>query len=83
MRRDLEWSLHLPNLNPLDFNRWGLLKDRVGQKNPKLIAEWKPAISQNICAIKEEEDARVIDSFACRPQECLRRNGGPLEHVFK
>ena len=37
----------------------------------------------NICEIKKEECAGVIYNFACRLQECLRQNGGHLEHVFK
>ena len=82
-RRDTEWSPHSPDLSPPDFYLWGLLKDRVYQNNPKTIAEWKLAITQNICAIKREECARVIDNFARRLQECLRRNGGHLEHVLK
>ena len=82
-RRDTEWSPHSPDLSPPDFYLWGLLKDRVYQNNPKTIAELKLAITQNICAIKREECARVIDNFARRLQECLRRNGGHLEHVFK
>ena len=82
-RRDTEWFPHSPDLSPPDFYLWGLLKDRVYQNNPKTIAELKLAITQNICAIKREECARVIDNFARRLQECLRRNGGHLEHVFK
>ena len=82
-RRDTEWSPHSPDLSPPDFYLWGLLKDRVYQNNPKTIAELKLAITQNICAIKREECARVIDNFARRLQECLRRNGGHLEHIFK
>ena len=37
----------------------------------------------NICEIKKEECAGVIYNFARRLQECLRQNGGHLEHVFK
>ena len=81
-RRDPEWLPHSPDLSTPDFYLWGLLKDRGYQNNPKTIAELKLAIMQNICAIKREERARVIDNFARRLQECLRQNGGHLEHVF-
>ena len=82
-RRDPEWPPHSPDLNTPDFHLWGLLKDKVYQNNPQTIAELKLAITQNICAIKREECDRVIDNFACRLLECLRSNGGHLEHVFK
>ena len=81
--RDPEWSPHSPELNSPAFYLWGLSKEQVYQNNPQTIAELKLAITQNICAIKREECARAIDNFACRLQECLRRNGGHLEHVFK
>ena len=64
-------------MNPPDFYLWGLLKDKVYQNNRQTIAELKLAITQNICAIKRECD-RMIDNFARRLQECLRRKGGHL-----
>ena len=70
---------------PCFLNHWFVRAFRsqsLYQNNPKTIAELKLAITQNICAIKREECARVIDNFARRLQECLRRNGGHLEHVF-
>ena len=59
-----------------------LLKDHVYENHPQSIAELKVAITQKICAIRKEECVRVIDNFACRPQVCLRHNGGHLEHVL-
>ena len=83
-RRDQEWLPHSPDLNPLDFYLWGLLKDKVYQNNPQTIAELKLAITQNICAIKREKCNRVINNFARRLQKCLRHNNdGHLEHIFK
>ena len=76
-----EWSLYSPDLNLPDFYLWALLKDQVYQNNSQTIAELN--LMQNIYAIEREECAKVIDNFARRLQECLRRNGGYLEHVLK
>ena len=67
-----------PDLSPPDFYLWGLLNDRVYQNNSKTITELKLAITLNVCEIKREECAKVMDNFACRLQECLRRSGGHL-----
>ena len=75
-RQDAEWS---PQLSPPDFYLLGLLKHRVYQNNSTTTAELKLAITLTICEIKREECARVIDNFARRLQECLRRNGDHLE----
>ena len=75
---DTEWSPHLPDLSSPDFYLWSLLKDRVYQNNSKTI---KLATTQTFVESKEE-GARVIDNFAWRLQEYLRRNGGHLGHVF-
>ena len=58
------------------------LKDHVHENRPQSIAELKVAITQKICAVRNEECVRLIDNFTRQLQVCLRRNGGHLEHVL-
>ena len=80
-KAEVEWAPHSPDLNPPDFFLWGFLKDNIYQDNPLTIAALKAAITENIQTITQEECDRVINNFARRIQECLRQNGGHLEHV--
>lgn len=82
-RCDPEWAPHSPDLNPPDFYLWGYLKDHVYENNPQTIGDLKAAITAKIRAIPREECVRVIDNFARRIQECLRRRGGHLEHILE
>ena len=79
-KAEVEWAPHSPDLNPPDFFLWGFLKDNIYQDNPLTIAALKAAITEKIQAITQECE-RVINNFACCIQECLRQNGGHLEHV--
>ena len=80
-KAEVEWAPHSPDLNPPDFFLWGFLKDNIYQDNPLTIAALKAAITEKIQTITQEECDRVINNFARRIQECLRQNGGHLEHV--
>ena len=65
-----------------DFYLWGFLRAHVYENCSQSIAELKVAIIQKICAIRKEECVRVTDNSARRLQECLRHNGGHLEHIL-
>ena len=81
-RANTEWSPHSPDLNPPDFFLWGFLKDKIYQNNPQTIQALKTAITANIQTISQDECVRVINNFARRIQECLRLDGGHLEHII-
>ena len=81
-KAEVEWAPHSPELNPPDLFLWGFLKDNIYQDNPLNIAALKAAITEKIQAITQEECERVINNFARHIQECLRQNGGHLEHVL-
>ena len=82
-RRIPEWAPHSPDLNPPDFYLWGFLKDNVYENHPKTIAELKQAITFKIRTITKQVCVKVINNFARRIKECLKLNGGHLEHVLK
>ena len=81
--RDPEWAPHSPDLNPPDFYLWEFLKDTVNENHPTSIAELKHAITSKNWKIRKAECVKVINNFAQRIKECLKQNGGHLEHVLK
>ena len=82
-RRDPEWAPHSPDMNPPDFYLWEFLKDSVYESHPTSIAQLKQAITSKIRKIKKAKCMKVINNFARRIKECLKQNGGHLEHVLK
>ena len=82
-RREPEWAPYSPDLNPPDFFLWGFLKDNVYKNRPQSISELKQVITTMIKSIKKDVCVRVVNNFALRIQECLKRDGGHLEHVLK
>ena len=62
----LKWNDHLTCLTwfpYLDFFLWVFLKNSISQRNPRIIAAFKTAITEKIQTIIKEASTRVNNNF--------------------
>ena len=76
-KTELEWPLHSPDLNPLDFYLWDYLKDKPA---PATLDELKINIKLEIKRISTGTCASVIANFRKRLDLVTERKGRHLEH---
>lgn len=80
---EFEWPPNSPDLSPLDFWLWGVLKDRVytGGK-PEDMDELKYRINSALCDFSKTDITQVVNSCIARFEACLQVNGSHFENIF-
>lgn len=79
----ISWPARSPDLNPLDFFYWGVLKEKVYSKPIENVADLRERISQAAEAINSRRYARLISrSFLRRCRACIEADGKQFEHLF-
>ena len=80
-RGTTEWPARSPDLTPLDFFFWGVMKDRVYSKKFSDLDELKKAIKKEALALAKDTDLlnKVCYSIADRIHECIEADGGNFE----
>ena len=77
-----EWSARSPDLNPLDFAMWSIIKDRVYDQRVETIDALKARIT-DVCNNFEQEILQNINrNFHKRVELCIQENGGHFEHLL-
>ena len=61
---------------------WGYLKSRVVISKPRIIAEIKQSIKEEIATILEQMTRRVMENLWVRMKQCLRNGGRHLSDVL-
>ena len=82
-RGPIEWPPRSPDLTPMDFFFWGVVKDKVFEKRPKNVEEMKEFIRRACEEIDEDKElcAKVCLSVETRLQECIDNEGFQFEHL--
>ena len=82
-RGSIEWPPHSPDLTPMDFFFWGVVKNKVYEKNPKTINELKDYIHDALREIDEDRNLcrTVCQSGLDRCEECCNVGGGHFKHL--
>ena len=80
-RGSIEWPPRSPDLTPLDFFFWGVIKDRVFTEKFDDIDQLKAAIEREVSIIDQDKDllAKVCSSVTNRIQECIEADGTQFE----
>ena len=69
-----------PDLTPLDFFLWGLVKNVVYQQVPTTVENMKERITAACAALTQETLTEVGRSVMVRAQRCCEANGHLFEH---
>lgn len=82
-RMDIDWPARTPDLTPLDFFLWGLLKDKVYVTAPVDIEDLKVRIQDAIRSIHGHTINKVLRSIQKRCLLCIQQDGGHFEHLLR
>ena len=77
--RGRDWPARSPDLNPLDFCVWGVLKSKVYTPRPRTMAELRTNIETEIGQLDNAMLRRAILEVKSRCHKCIRANGGYFE----
>lgn len=75
----IEWPPRSPDLTPLDFFLWGLLKQKVYKTRPQTVPELRVRILQACAEITPEQLRKVTMNVRKRIDKCIEINGGLVE----
>ncbi len=81
-RTQRPWPPRSPDLSACDFFLWGYLKSKVYANGPNSLQDLRRNIEQEIRGISRETRQKVMENFVWRLQECVRMQGGHLEHIL-
>lgn len=82
-RGSIEWPPRSPDLTPMDFFFWGIVKKRVYERNPHTVDELKEYISEVFIEIDADLHLcrAVCQSVLERFEECCNVEGGHFERL--
>ena len=83
MRGSTEWPPCSPDLTPMDFFFLGVVKNKMYEKNPKIMNELKDYIRDTFEDIDEDQNLylNVCQSVLDRSEECCHVGGGHFKHL--
>jgi hypothetical protein len=81
-RTQRPWPPRSPDLSSCDFFLWGYLKSKVYANGLNSLQDLRRNIEQEIREISHEKRQKVMRNFVWRLQECVRMQGGHLEHIL-
>ena len=76
----MAWAPRSPDLYPLDFFMWGLLKDRVYHRKPHSSSSLKAFIEEEYSNVDQQSVKNAILSFQTRLKICVDNEGTSVEH---
>jgi hypothetical protein len=82
-RGPVEWPPRPPDLTPMDFFFWGVVKDKVFSRKPRSVDDMIHCIRE---ACQETDDNKELCAKVClgvgsRLQECVNNEDRPFEHL--
>ena len=81
-RSFVEWPARSPDLTPLNFFLWGVLKNQVFSDKPKTLNDLKENIINALKDISPEMCKKVTESIIKRCHHCIASNGLHFEHLL-
>lgn len=74
-----EWPPRSPDITPMDFYFWGVIKNRVYKTRPRNRQELCEKITEACREVTPVELRRVLNHKRKRVEKCIRLNGGLVE----
>ncbi|XP_037020829.2 uncharacterized protein LOC119063554 isoform X1 [Artibeus jamaicensis] len=80
-RGPVEWPPRSPDLTPMDFFFWGVVKDKVFLRKPRTVDDMICCIREVCQEIDDNKElcAKVCSNIASRLQECVNNEGRQFE----
>lgn len=82
-RGPVEWPPRSPDLTPMDFFFWGVVKDKVFSRKPRTVDDMIRCIREACQEIDDNKElcVKVCSNIASRLQECVNNEGRQFEHL--
>ena len=64
-----------PDLNPLDFCIWSILKEKVADRRPGSLSDLKATVMQEAENLSAETTRKAVDQVPARLESLIARNG--------
>ena len=77
--RGFDWPARSPDLNPLDFCVWGVLKEKVFKPRPRTMAELKDRIKLEVRNLDPAMIRRACLDVRSRCERVIEADGGFIE----
>lgn len=83
-RGQVEWPARSPDLTPLDFAVWGILKDRVYKNDLPDVETMKNIITNEVDTLNADKPLleRICKAVKKRCLKCIEQEGGHFEHLL-
>ena len=78
----VDWPARSPDLTPLDFFLWGVLKNAVYVQKPRSTADLKRCIKQEWRNISPDICKKACQSIVQRFRDCVLAEGHQFEHLY-
>jgi len=79
--RDL-WLPNSPDLNPVNYQIWGVLQERVYQQRVRDVDELRRRVIGCWTDMQQMIIDDVIDEWRAKLRACVRARGGHFEHLL-
>lgn len=80
-RGSIEWPPRSPDLTPMDFSIWGILKENVYSQKPATISDLKKVITEEFGTFDVTLCQRICHSVEGRLLKCIQARGNQFEHL--
>jgi len=78
----IRWPARSPDLSPLDFNFWGVLKNIIYSKRNNTVEELRDNFEEALRSVKNIHIRNSMNSVRRRCQLCINANGLQFEHLL-
>ena len=78
--RGHSWAPHSPDLNPLDYYVWVVLKESEFKPTPSTIDELSDKIKSSCASLALEEMMRAQLDLLRRARHCIELDGSHFKH---
>lgn len=80
-RGPIEYPARSPDLTPMDFSVWGIVKNSVYSKKPRTLAHMEQFIREAFQDFNAELCTKICRSVLSRSHECVSNEGKQFEHL--
>lgn len=78
----IPWPARSPDLTPLDFYVWGVIKAHVYRTRPQTREECEQRIREGFLLLPPETIRRATKSVVRRAEKCIEVNGEHFQHLM-
>ena len=74
-----EWPPNSPDLNPLDYSIWGIMKAKVGAVRHPNLNSLRQALEKEWGTLDDDMVSAAVEAFPKRLRACIKAKGGLFE----